>query len=306
MIDSSRTSVTLGLVQHRCTLDPDENMRKAVRGVRDAAARGAQIVCLQELFRTQYFCQVEDHAFFDLAEPIPGPTTEALVARSRAELGRRRSSRSLFEKRGGGRVSQHRRRHRRRRPLLGHVPQDAHPGRPALLREVLLHARRPRLPQLRHRASAGSASLVCWDQWYPEAARLTALQRRRDPLLPDGDRLASRRRRPSTARQQQSAWETIQRATRSPTASTSARSTASATRATGRRRHRVLGRQLRRRPRRPDPGEGAATDEEVLIVDRATWARWTCSRTLALPPRPPDRRVPGHHEAVSRLRTESP
>ena len=53
-------------------------MRTAIAGVREAAARGAQIVCLQELFRSQYFCQVEDHRFFDLAEPIPGPSTETL------------------------------------------------------------------------------------------------------------------------------------------------------------------------------------------------------------------------------------
>jgi N-carbamoylputrescine amidase len=68
--------VTLGMVQMRCTSDPQRNMQAALRGVRDAAARGAQIVCLQELFRSQYFCQTEDHGCFDLAEPVPGPSTE--------------------------------------------------------------------------------------------------------------------------------------------------------------------------------------------------------------------------------------
>src|SRR6185312_17434311 len=93
-------NVTLGLVQMRCTLDPDENMRKAMAGVREAAGRGAQIVCLQELFRSQYFCQVEDHANFELAEPIPGPSTEQL-SRLAGELGVVIVA-SLFEKRAEG------------------------------------------------------------------------------------------------------------------------------------------------------------------------------------------------------------
>ena len=71
-------TVTLGLVQMRCTPEPSRNMAAAVRGVRDAAGRGAQIVCLQELFRSQYFCQTEDIELFKLAETIPGPTTDAL------------------------------------------------------------------------------------------------------------------------------------------------------------------------------------------------------------------------------------
>src|SRR3982750_4422343 len=80
---SSPSSVTLGLVQHRCATDSEENMRRAVAGVREAAGRGAQIVCLQELFRSQYFCQVEDHRCFDLAAPVPGPSTEQLGALAR-------------------------------------------------------------------------------------------------------------------------------------------------------------------------------------------------------------------------------
>ena len=84
MTQSTRSSVTLGLVQHACLADPEPNMRKAVQGVREAASRGAQIVCLQELFRSQYFCQVEDHKFFNLAEPIPGPSTDALTPQQAA------------------------------------------------------------------------------------------------------------------------------------------------------------------------------------------------------------------------------
>src|SRR3954466_13506816 len=92
--------VTLGLVQMRCTPEPSENMRKAIAGVRAAAERGAQIVCLQELFRSQYFCQTEDHRCFELAEPVPGPSTEEL-GRLASELGVVIIA-SLFERRAQG------------------------------------------------------------------------------------------------------------------------------------------------------------------------------------------------------------
>src|SRR6185436_10040766 len=91
---------TVGLVQHACSAVPDENVAKAVAGIREAAGRGAQIVCLQELFRTPYFCQREDHKYFDLAEPIPGPTSEAL-----AQIARENNVvvvASLFERRAAG------------------------------------------------------------------------------------------------------------------------------------------------------------------------------------------------------------
>jgi N-carbamoylputrescine amidase len=97
---SAKDIVTLGLVQMRCASDPAENVDKAIARIREAAARGAQVVCLPELFTTQYFCQSEDHANFDLAEPIPGPTSQAL-AKVAAEakvvvIG------SLFERRAAG------------------------------------------------------------------------------------------------------------------------------------------------------------------------------------------------------------
>src|SRR5437764_3340959 len=75
--------VSLGLVQMRCGLEPEANLRKAVAGIREAAAGGAQIVCLQELFRSQYFCQRQDPALFDLAESIPGPSAERLSQAAR-------------------------------------------------------------------------------------------------------------------------------------------------------------------------------------------------------------------------------
>ena len=71
--------VTVGLVQMSCVPEPEKNLKKAIAGIKEAAERGAQIVCLQELFATPYPCQTEDHARFEAAEPIPGPTSEALA-----------------------------------------------------------------------------------------------------------------------------------------------------------------------------------------------------------------------------------
>src|SRR5690606_777515 len=79
MTTSSRT-VRIGLVQQRVGPDPAANLERAIEGIREAAGRGAQVVCLQELFGWYYFCQREDHEFFKLAEPIPGPSTERLGA----------------------------------------------------------------------------------------------------------------------------------------------------------------------------------------------------------------------------------
>ena len=80
-------TVGLGLVQTGCSTDVDRNLEKTLAGARQAAARGAKIVCTQELFRSQYFCQSEDHQCFKLAEPIPGPSTDAFQALA-SELGR--------------------------------------------------------------------------------------------------------------------------------------------------------------------------------------------------------------------------
>src|SRR3982751_5030197 len=164
--------VTLGLVQMRCTPDPAQNMRHAVQGIRDAAGRGAQIVCLQELFRSQYFCQTEDHGCFSLAEPIPGPST-ATLEKLAGELGVVIMA-SLFEKRAEGLY------HNTAAILdadgryLGkyrkmHIPDDPQyyekfyftPG------DLGFRSWDTRFGRI--------GVLVCWDQWYPEAARLTAL-----------------------------------------------------------------------------------------------------------------------------------
>ena len=91
---------TVGLIQMRCSADPDDNVRRACAMLRDAAGRGAQVACLPELFRTPYFCQSEDAARFDLAEPIPGPTTLALAQVAR-ETGMVVIG-SIFERRAAG------------------------------------------------------------------------------------------------------------------------------------------------------------------------------------------------------------
>jgi len=96
----AKESFRVGLIQLSCTPDPDENLNKAVARMSEAAKNGAQVVCLPELFRTQYFCQREDAALFDLAEPIPGPTTDKL-----SEIARQNKVvviASLFEKRARG------------------------------------------------------------------------------------------------------------------------------------------------------------------------------------------------------------
>ena len=162
----------LGLVQMRCTPDADANVARAVAGVREAAAKGARIVCLPELFRTQYFCQREDPALFDLAEPIPGPTSDRMAAVAK-ELGVVVIA-SLFERRAAGvyhntavvldadgRVAG------RYRKM--HIPDDP------LFYEKFYFTPGD-LGFLAIDTAVGKVgTLVCWDQWYPEGARLTAL-----------------------------------------------------------------------------------------------------------------------------------
>ncbi|MFB3826162.1 MAG: carbon-nitrogen hydrolase [Bryobacteraceae bacterium] len=162
----------IGLVQMACSNDPGENMAKAIWRVREAAGRGAQIVCLQELFRSQYFCREEDAALFDLAEPVPGPTTETLGALA-AEL-RIVIVASMFERRAAGV-------YHNTAAVIGtggavaglyrkmHIPDDP-----------LYYEKFYFTPgDLGFRAFdtqyARVAPLVCWDQWYPEAARLASL-----------------------------------------------------------------------------------------------------------------------------------
>ena len=162
----------IGLVQMRCTADPAANLAAAMARIRAAARRGARIVCLPELFRTQYFCQREDAAVFDLAESIPGPSTEALAGLAR-ELGVVLVV-SLFERRAAGVYHNTavvldadgtlRGRYRKM-----HVPDDP------LYYEKFYFTPGDLGFRAFDTAAGRVGTLVCWDQWYPEAARLTAL-----------------------------------------------------------------------------------------------------------------------------------
>jgi N-carbamoylputrescine amidase len=207
MAHPTHDQVTLGLVQSRSGDDPEANMRTALDGVRQAAARGAQIVCLQELFRSQYFCQVEDHRFFDLAEPIPGPSTERLAALAK-ELGVVIVA-SLFEKRAEGLYHNTAAIIDADGSYLGkyrkmHIPDDPQyyekfyftPG------DLGFRSWDTRFARI--------GVLVCWDQWYPEAARLTAMSGAQILFYPTAIGWLPAEKAEHGA-QQQSAWETIQR-----------------------------------------------------------------------------------------------
>jgi N-carbamoylputrescine amidase len=172
-MSQARRSIKLGLVQMRCARDPDENLATACAGLKHAAAQGAQVACLPELFRTQYFCQVEDHANFDLAEPIPGPTTETLAAVAR-ETGLVIVG-SVFERRAAGLYHNSAVVIEADGALRGlyrkmHIPDDP------LYYEKFYFTPGDLGFQSFSTRFAEVGTLVCWDQWYPEAARLTALR----------------------------------------------------------------------------------------------------------------------------------
>jgi N-carbamoylputrescine amidase len=163
----------VGLVQMRMGADPEENLASAVRHIREAAQRGANIVCLPELFCSQYFCQREDLSLFDLAEPIPGPSTARL-----AEVAREAHVAivaSLFERRAAGLYHNTAVTLNPDGAIIGlyrkmHIPDDP------LYYEKYYFTPGDLGFQVVDTAFGRVGSLVCWDQWYPEAARITALQ----------------------------------------------------------------------------------------------------------------------------------
>jgi N-carbamoylputrescine amidase len=199
--------VQIGLIQMTCDESPERNLEKAAARVEEAANRGAQVVCLQELYRSQYLCQSEDNALFDLAEPIPGPSTKTLgrvaAARKIAIVA------PIFERRApgvyhnsavvldeSGRVAGHYRKM--------HIPDD--PGyyekfyfTPGDL-DFITHGT--------EKASVGV--LICWDQWFPEAARLTALAGAQVLFYPTAIGWTSDMSKEVRQRLYQG-WETIQR-----------------------------------------------------------------------------------------------
>jgi N-carbamoylputrescine amidase len=165
--------VKIGLVQHRCTDSVEDNFAAALRGIHEAAARGAQIICTQELFLSLYFCQAEDHKHFELAEPVPGPTTDVLCALAR-DLGVVIVA-SLFERRTAGLYHNTAAIIDADGTMLGkyrkmHIPDDP------LFYEKFYFTPGDLGFQAWDTKFGRIGVCVCWDQWYPEAARLTALR----------------------------------------------------------------------------------------------------------------------------------
>jgi N-carbamoylputrescine amidase len=205
---SSDAVVRIGLIQNSCSSNPAANLRKTLAAATTAASRGAQIICTQELFRSQYFCQAEDHKYFELAESIPGPTTAAFqkFAKQKKVV----VIASLFEKRAAGVYHNTAVVIDADGSLLGmyrkmHIPDDPlfyekfyfTPG------DLGFRSWQTRYGKI--------GVLVCWDQWYPEAARLTAMQGAEILFYPTaigwhpGEKAEQGER-------QHSSWETIQRA----------------------------------------------------------------------------------------------
>ncbi len=198
--------VQVGIVQTSCSDDLDNNLAKAIKGVEDAAANGAQIICLQELFRSKYFCDVEDYENFKLAEAIPGPSTDTFSA-----LAKKLNVviiASLFEKRAQGLYHNTAAVIDADGTYLGkyrkmHIPDD--PGyyekfyfTPGDLGFKTFQTKYAKI-----------GVLVCWDQWYPEAARITALMGAEMLFYPTAigwDQSQDEQ----TNKEQHNAWQTIQ------------------------------------------------------------------------------------------------
>lgn len=164
--------VTLGLLQHACSAKPAENLKKTLALAEQAAKKGAKIICTQELFRSQYFCQAENHDYFKLAEPIPGPSTAAfqkLAKKYKVVI-----VASLFEKRASGLYHNTAVIIDADGSLLGiyrkmHIPDDP------LYYEKFYFTPGDTGFKAWQTKYGKIGVLICWDQWYPEGARLTAM-----------------------------------------------------------------------------------------------------------------------------------
>jgi N-carbamoylputrescine amidase len=199
--------VKIGVVQMSCTKEPKENLQKAIERIREAAKGGAQIVCLQELFTSLYFCDVEDYENFKLAEAIPGPSTDSLSALAK-ELGIVIIA-SLFEKRTQGIY------HNTTAVLdadgtyLGkyrkmHIPDD-----PAYYEKFYFTPGDLGYKVFKTKF-ATLGVLICWDQWYPEASRITALMGAEILFYPTAIGWSTSQDE-ATNTEQYNAWQTIQR-----------------------------------------------------------------------------------------------
>jgi N-carbamoylputrescine amidase len=171
-VSDEQPITTIGLIQMSCVADKRANVDKALARIGEAAAAGANVICLQELFAGPYFCQSEDHRNFDLAEPIPGPTSEALAAA--AQQHRVVVVASLFERRAPGLYHNTAVTFDADGSTAGvyrkmHIPDD-----PSYYEKFYFTPGDLGFNSIDTRAGRLGAC-VCWDQWYPEAARLTAL-----------------------------------------------------------------------------------------------------------------------------------
>ena len=199
---------TLAVVQMACTPDPADNLKRGVARVEEAARAGAGLVCLPELFRSQYFCQREDAAMFDLAESVPGPTTDALsrVAREKGVV----VIAPVFERRAPGLYHNSAAVIDATGEIAGlyrkmHIPDD-----PAYYEKFYFTPGDLGFPAFDTRVGR-IATLICWDQWYPEAARLAALAGACLILYPTAIGWHPQEKQELGA-QQRDAWRTVQRA----------------------------------------------------------------------------------------------
>jgi N-carbamoylputrescine amidase len=204
---ANSSTITLGLLQMKVGPKPEENLKRTVKAAEDAAKKGAQIICTQELFRSYYFCQNEDHENFKLAESIPGPSTDALskVAKKHNVV----IIASLFEKRAAGVYHNTAAMIDSDGSLLGiyrkmHIPDDPlfyekFYFTPGDLGFIAWKTKKAKI-----------GTLVCWDQWYPEAARLTAMQGAEILFYPTAIGWHPKEKK-EYGEDQHSAWETIQR-----------------------------------------------------------------------------------------------
>ncbi len=206
-MSATQQTVRFGIVQMRMGEDPDDNEKRALDACRRAAADGADVICLPELFRSRYFCQTEDDNFFALAEPVPGPTTERVAALA-AETDTVVIA-SLFE---------------RRAPGLYHNTVAVIEGKPGYVGKYRkMHI--PDDPRYYEKyyftpgdlgfktfetGPAKLGTLICWDQWYPEAARLTALRGAQILVYPTAIGWHPEEK-DTHGEAQHEAWETMQR-----------------------------------------------------------------------------------------------
>jgi N-carbamoylputrescine amidase len=200
-------TVTLGLLQHACVADPKANLKKNLSLVAQAAKQGAQIICTQEMVTSQYFCQSEEHRFFDLAEPIPGPSTAAYqkLAKKHGVV----IIASLFERRASGLYHNTAAIIDADGSFLGvyrkmHIPDDP------LFYEKFYFTPGDTGFKAWDTKFGRIGVLICWDQWYPEAARLTAMQGAEILFYPTAIGWHPKEKS-EYGTNQHGSWETIQR-----------------------------------------------------------------------------------------------